>query len=432
MKSNGRPTLVHDTFYGRARAGVMELVHRADDAAFRIGHARRRILFEAASPLSLIVFWPIYRRLREDDRLELWFTTCDPFWSADRVFGAAGLHERVVSPRDVKWRKFDAFINADFTNMTWLPRRTRRIHLFHGVAGKYGLDAPVHIAPVVAAFDRLLFANTDRLNRYIAAGVIDPESGQGALVGFPKVDCLVDGSLDRASIQARLGLDPRMPTVLYAPTWSPASSLNAMGEEIVRALARMGVNLIVKLHDRSYDPSRRGSGGIDWRRRLMRLCGRCGARLIQEPNVSPYLFVADLLVTDHSSVGFEFTLLDRPIVIVDCPELIQAAAINPQKVSLLRSAALVVREPGELPAAVSRSLADPSSNSPQRRAIAGALFYDPGKATERATQCIYEVLELGQPAPACVGEHVPRDAPSFRWQATKTQATKHVDDLLIW
>ena len=39
--------------------------------------------------------------------------------------------------------KFDAYVNTDFWNMTWLPRRTQRIHLFHGVAGKYGLDAPV-------------------------------------------------------------------------------------------------------------------------------------------------------------------------------------------------------------------------------------------------------------------------------------------------
>ena len=93
--------------------------------------------------------------------------------------------------------KFDAYINTDFWNMTWLPRRTRRIHLFHGVAGKYGLDAPTRIAPVVATFDRLMFPNHDRLMRYAEAGLVDPDSPTAALIGYPKVDCLVDGSLNR-------------------------------------------------------------------------------------------------------------------------------------------------------------------------------------------------------------------------------------------
>ena len=126
--------------------------------------------------------------------------------------------------------KFDAYINTDFWNMTWLPRRTRRIHLFHGVAGKYGLDAPT----------------ADRAGRrdVRSADVSQPRSADAlrggrawsirtapaaALIGYPKVDCLVDGSLNRAAIQERLGLDPSAPTVLYAPTWSPYSSLNDIG-----------------------------------------------------------------------------------------------------------------------------------------------------------------------------------------------------------
>ena len=50
------------------------------------------------------------------------------------------------------------------------------------------------------------------------------------------------------------GLDPSRPTVLYAPTWSPASSLNDLGVELVEQLMTRPINLIVKLHDRSRDP----------------------------------------------------------------------------------------------------------------------------------------------------------------------------------
>ena len=74
-----------------------------------------------------------------------------------------------------------------------------------------------------------------------------------------------------------LGLDPARPTILYAPTWSPASSLNAMGVELVLRLHRLPVNLIVKLHDRSRDLRERYSGGVDWVARLDPLMVRAGA-----------------------------------------------------------------------------------------------------------------------------------------------------------
>jgi hypothetical protein len=401
--------LVRDTMYGRARTAAVKTFHRVDDTISRVGRTERRVLFEAASPMSLAVFRPVYERLRRDPRIEFWFTTCDGSWDAEHIFGVAGITDHVMPPDALRWKKFDAYINTDFWNTTWLPRRARRIHLFHGVAGKYGLDAPVRIAPIIATFDRLLFPNRDRLVRYIEAGLIDADSAQGALVGYPKVDCLVDGSLDRRAIQTSLGLDPSAPTVLYAPTWSPYSSLNSMGDGLIRALGRMGVNVIVKLHDRSYDAAARASGGVDWRTHLARLCREWHVHFAEDPDASPYLFVADALVTDHSSVGFEFMLLDRPVVVVDCPELIEKARVNPDKAARLRNAADVVTTADTVPAAVRRALADPSRLSEQRRAVAAELFYCPGGATARATQCVYDLLALAAPrrVPAAALEATP-------------------------
>jgi CDP-Glycerol:Poly(glycerophosphate) glycerophosphotransferase len=391
--------LVHDTLYGRARTAAVNTFHRVDDTICQLGRSERRVLFEAASPMSLAVFRPVYERLRRDPRIEFWFTTSDDSWDAEHIFGAAGIAEHVTSPDALRWRKFDAYVNTDFWNTTWLPRRVRRIHLFHGVAGKYDLDAPVRIAPVVATFDRLLFPNRDRLVRYVEAGLIDVDSAQGALVGYPKVDCLVDGSLDRRAIETSLGLDPSVPTVLYAPTWSPYSSLNSMGDDIIRALGRMDVNVIVKLHDRSYDAAARASGGIDWRAHLARLCDDYHVHLAEDPDASPYLFVADALVTDHSSVGFEFMLLDRPLIVIDCPELLEKAHVNRDKVTLLRSAADVITTDGDVSEAVCRALREPGRLSEQRRGIASELFYCPGGAAARAVACVYDLLALPVPEP---------------------------------
>lgn len=389
--------LLHATTLRRLRGRIAARLHRLDEAMFRPRDGVRRILFEATSPLSLAIFRPVYEQLRRDPRLEVWFTARDRTWDFEATFTGSGITHRVIPSGEARWRKFDAYVNTDFWNMTWLPRRTVRLHLFHGVAGKYELDAPVSIAPVVASFDRLMFVNRDRLARYAEAGLIDPESPRAALIGYPKVDCLVDGSLDRRAILTSLDLDDDRPTVLYAPTWSPHSSLNAAGDQIIPALAALGVNVIVKLHDRSLDRSVRGAGGVDWRERLDALGCTLGIHLATGADACPYLYAADVLVTDHSSVGFEYTLLDRPIVVVDCPDLIRHGRVNPQKVALLQSAAHVVRDGARVADAVVRALGDPAALGAQRRAIARDLFYRPGGATARAVQCLYDVLEL--PAP---------------------------------
>ncbi|MGE0448702.1 MAG: glycosyltransferase [Vicinamibacterales bacterium] len=389
--------LLHDTTFRRLRSAGVVAFHRVDDSLWRRRRTRMRILFEAASPMSLAVFDPVYRQLVQDPRLEFWFTSCDQSWDARAIFAAAGITERVMPADRLRWEKFDAYLNTDFWDMTWLPRRTRRVHLFHGVAGKYGLDAPVRIAPVVATFDRLMFPNRDRLRRYAEAGLVDGDSPQAALIGYPKVDCLVDGSLDRKAILNRLGLRADLPTVLYAPTWSPYSSLNVMGRDVIAALGRLGVNLVVKLHDRSYDATTRGSGGVDWRRAIEELCREHGAHLAREADASPYLFAADALVTDHSSVGFEFMLLDRPIVVIHSPELIARARVTPQKVVQLQSAAFVAQRARDVAPLVRSAFEAPAHHSTARRGIADELFYCPGSATARAVACLYELLNL--PAP---------------------------------
>jgi CDP-glycerol glycerophosphotransferase (TagB/SpsB family) len=90
------------------------------------------------------------------------------------------------------------------------------------------------------------------------------------------------------------------------------------------------------------------------------------------------------MITDHSSIGFEYLVLDRPLLVFDAPDLPHAARISPEKVVLLRSAATVTRTPDELRAAALHALDNRAHLSPARRSVARALFFDPGHATERA------------------------------------------------
>src|SRR5205085_11613659 len=139
---------------------------------------------------------------------------------------------RLIDSSAARRMRFDAYLTSDFM---WqpLPRGTCRIQMFHGVGGKYGFDAPTES---MRAWDRIFFVNERRLRNFIKAGAIDADSPAVRLIGYPKLDALVNGTWNRPSVLESLQLDASRPTVLYAPTWSPASSLNALGVDLIRRL----------------------------------------------------------------------------------------------------------------------------------------------------------------------------------------------------
>ena len=349
----------------------------------------RRILVDGRTPVNFTMVAPVVRAMARDPRIRFYFTASEePERLADIYREAPDV--RTIDPRRAALMKFDAYVASDFM---WapLPRGTRRVQVFHGVGGKYGFDVP---DTSMRHWDRLFFVNERRLRNFLAAGAIEPGSPAISLIGMPKVDCLVDGTFTRDAVLLSLGLDPGLPTVLYAPTWSPASSLNAMGQELVAALQRLPVNLILKLHDRSRDLRERYSGGVDWVARLSPLLIPGRIAIAPGHDISPYLVAADLMITDHSSAGFEFLLRDRPIVRIHRPALIELANIHRDYVDLLASVSDSVEDVIRTVAAVTRGLSDPAARSSERRAAASDLFYRPGTATARSVAALYELIEL--------------------------------------
>lgn len=366
---------------------ITPVVHRIDHAIGRLTPARD-VLVELRTPVYHAVLSPIAEALAAERDVRVWFTSEQP--DRLRPLVPAG---RLLPHAEVEWRRFDLYINGDPWAAARLRRCAHRVNFFHGVAGKYDLDNPAGLPIGLEYYDYVAFINRDRLQRYLAAGIVTPE--QAVLVGYPKLDRLASGGYQAAAIRASLGLDAGRPTALYAPTYSEASSLHLAGDSIVRALAGGGFNVVVKLHDRSLDPDPRYNGGIDWRGRFMALVRELGSARVHFAEVadaSPLLAAADVMVTDHSSVGFEYLVLDRPLIVFDAPDLARTARINAEKIALLRSAATVVRTADEVTRAASRALADRGALSAERRRVAGDLFFEPGRATSRAVTLLTRLL----------------------------------------
>ncbi len=381
----------------RVSRGAIDAIRELDRRVSRYRDpASRDILLDARTSMEYAMMAPLHEALAADSRIRVWLTSSERPERSGAIYRQARTDARPISPRRAMAMRFDACLAADFVWAS-LPRGTSRVQMFHGVAGKW---AHIYDRPEVSmrGWHRLLFINQRRLRNFVAAGALDAGSDAIRLVGMPKTDCLVDGSLERDAVLASRGIDPGRPTVLYAPTWTPYSSLNTIGEAVISGLIEAGYMVLVKPHENSFDLAYENSGGIDWARRLEPLLRRGNAMLVRDGNASPWLVAADVLVSDHSSVGFEYLLLDRPLVRIEVPDLIRRSAIPAEYVELMTSASITVRTAAEVLESVERALGDRRQQSSVRREVAAELFYGPGGATRRALHELYDVLELTAPA----------------------------------
>lgn len=344
----------------------------------------RSILFFAKNPHNVAVYERVLQRLSGDSRFQLSLTSRNTrVRPANAVFDGFDLPRSLrVNDRIAAFRKYDLYLSPD---MYILAKRSQiKVHTFHGISikGKAFSDK-------VLPYDRLFLIGPYQRRRFVERGVLPEDDPRFVPVGMPKTDALFDGSINRDAYLEKHGLDPRRKTLLYAPTWRPESSLNRMGEALIRSMPGSPWNLMVKLHDLSYEIK----NGIDWSRKLNELRG-ANVAIIREGDVTPALFSADLLVSDASSVANEYTLLDRPIVFIDVPELFEKYKESIDLEGWGQSSGPVVRSVEELHREIEASLAEPGRFQVQRRRIAEEGFYNPGRATDAALAAIEELLQL--------------------------------------
>ncbi len=352
----------------------------------------KTLLFFAKAPMNVLMFRPIVERLRDDPRFRLRFCgRAELGMPLRRIFAEGGLPDVRILPRWLaRWRRADLYLSPD---MTLLARRARlSVQLYHGVSFKGRM-----YTPGVLRYGKLFTIGRDMRRRYVERGLCRENDPRFESIGMPKTDRLVDGSLERETILRRAGLDPARKTVLYAPTWRPEASLYSLGLPLMRALPDLGVNLLVKLHDLSFDPR---SNPIDWRSELPKLA-RPGFKAIEDMDIIPWLFASDALISDASSVANEFTLLDRPILFIDVPELFEKYKDTIDLGGWGRRTGQVVSTLAELKAALERALRNPQEAGDIRRAAARDIFDNPGRATAAAVSAIYRLSGLpcgGDPA----------------------------------
>lgn len=361
------------------------------------GQAPARVVFAGYAPVHFVCFQPIYERLRGVEGIEVWLSggrqaspEGGPALTAAQLYATFDVRrDRVIELDEMRRRTFDITFCAHVSG--YFPKEDlERVQLFHGVSFRN-----MAVRRDVLVYDRLFLVGPYMRRLFTEKELLRERDPRLVNVGFPKLDRLVDGTLDRAAILRRLGLAGDRPVVLYAPTGQKDNSLDHTGEAVLERLRRTGkYDILIKLHDHPRDR------GTDWAARLAPLLD-AHTKLVADFDVVPYLFAADLLITDASSVSNEYSLLDRPMVFLDVPQLLGAMQRKGVALDLDtwgRKGGPVVRWPDEAVDAVAEGLLHPERYSEVRTAMARDLFFNPGTATDAAVRWVVERLAARAPA----------------------------------
>ncbi|SIT71915.1 CDP-glycerol glycerophosphotransferase family protein [Microbacterium sp. RU33B] len=116
--------------------------------------------------------------------------------------------------------------------------------------------------------------------------------------GYPRNDVLTTG--DGSPTRAALGIRPDERVLLYAPTWRDDRSEMVDFVDPAALAAATDSVVLVRGHSRTLQPGRDASGP-----RVVDVTGF--------PDTSRLLLVADALITDYSSVMFDFSVTGKPM-----------------------------------------------------------------------------------------------------------------------
>ncbi|MCZ6653762.1 MAG: CDP-glycerol glycerophosphotransferase family protein [Planctomycetota bacterium] len=354
-----------------------------------------RVLFSGYAHVHFVCFRPLYERLVALPDVELFVSgglrekAPDGYtYDVQSMYAPFGIPQsRMLTVEEIANEDFDVLFAAN--SKLILPRRVdTRIQIFHGISFRNRAVRPANMA-----CDHYFMAGTYMHRRFVEAGLFQKDDARAVPIGFMKTDRLVNGDLDRQAVLDRYGLDRTRPVILYAPTGQKHNSLERTGEQVIRELKSTGLyHLLIKLHD--HPRNRR----IDWRDRLRKFeDDQC--KVVQELDVIPLLFSADLLMSDASSVTNEFALLDRPMIYLDVPELMERArAVKDSMLDLDRwgrRGGIVARDGDDIVALVESSLCNRMAHSDERRAMVRDLFYNPGEATSAAMTWLGRQIGIG-------------------------------------
>lgn len=183
--------------------------------------------------------------------------------------------------------------------------------------------------------------------------------------GWPKIDHIINYPANNLRDKFNLPKDKKV--ILFAPTHSKKMQSAESLLPIIPDIINEDEIWFLKFHElmnKEIRDSIKNSNNI---------------RIINDYDITPYLHLADILITDTSSVAYEFMILDKPIVTY--------------KTQSRKTKGIDITQPSQLREAIDRSLSDPQEFHQNRiNHIAEINPYIDGKISENLISTLEKIV----------------------------------------
>ncbi len=205
------------------------------------------------------------------------------------------------------------------------------------------------------------------------------------VTGMPKLDNLRNKENIPEKL-ASLGLDPNNKTLLFAPTFNPELSLLPHLGNKIRELIPTYINLIIKLH---------GASSEDWKEMYRNIAfENKNTYFADNLDITPYFQLADILLTDVSSVIYEFISLDKPVILFDSPDQIRYPNHNENNLEYrFRNVGTRFSQINKLPQIIFNSFMNPVMTEEQKKIAEQFISVKDGTSAEKVVKKSLEILE---------------------------------------
>ena len=138
-----------------------------------------------------------------------------------------------------------------------------------------------------------------------------------AVTGMPKLDNCFNNSLNKDELYVKYSLKKELKTVLLAPTFNGEFSILTYFDDIdMGTVFPDNINLIVKLHGMRESKHLQNFEEL----KLKTKDRNINIYIANTYDIDEFLFLSDVLITDVSSVIYEFLSLDKPVLLFDSPK----------------------------------------------------------------------------------------------------------------
>jgi CDP-glycerol glycerophosphotransferase (TagB/SpsB family) len=230
----------------------------------------------------------------------------------------------------------------------------------------------------------LIFAESQyAVDRMIEADCLG--NSKTEIVGFPKMDPILNDKFDRTKILNDLGLDASKKTIVYAPTYKP-TSLFDLKDDIFESTT--DYNLIIKLHHYSWMGKYANRNQNRVMQKQVEKYDHAVLIPRDEYNIMPLFAVADTLISEASGGLTEFLITEKIAIIYDIKNKGLKHSDDQPLMStednFLKDAFITIYEPNELNDAIRKALNPIKSQIKNIKRDKDKYFYkNNGKASQR-------------------------------------------------